>query len=74
MKGFYDSLTIFAMECIPKLANVGVERVGNKFPGIVNWKIGSRSSFTSLVATVFKQVICSTIINYLTVRLFVVSG
>ena len=55
VKGFYDSLSVFAMECIPELAKLGVERVSDKFPKMANWKIASRYSFDPLVATIFKR-------------------
>ena len=63
VKAFYDSLAVFSMECIPELAKLGVEMVGNKFPRMANSKIMSRYPFVTLVATIFKQVMCSTLIK-----------
>ena len=54
VKGFYDSLSIFAMECIPELAKLGVHRVGDKFPRMANWKFASRYPFPTLPDNVFK--------------------
>ena len=57
VKGFYDVISIFAMESILEFVNVGVERIGNKFPRILNWSMGTKSSYGQLAATVFKQVL-----------------
>ena len=72
VKGFYDSLSVFAMECIPELAELKVERAGDKFPRMANWKIASRYPFVPLVATVFKQVICSNLTKKIIVLFFVI--
>ena len=63
VKGFYDALSVWAMEAIPELAKVGAEKVGEKFPRMVNWNMGNRAAYSTLMATVFKQVM-SSFINY----------
>ena len=59
VKGFYDALSVWAMEAIPELAKVGAEKVGEKFPRMVNWNMGNRAAYSALMATVFKQVMSS---------------
>ena len=54
VKGFYETLVVFSMKCILELAKVGVERIGNRLPRILNWKMGVKSSFGTLAATLFK--------------------
>ena len=56
VKGFYDALSVWAMEAIPELAKVGTEKVGEKFPRMVNWNMGNRATYSKLMAIVFKQV------------------
>ena len=56
VKGFFDSLSAFAMECLPDLSKLGVQRVGHNIPRMANWKMGHRYPFPNLLATVFSQV------------------
>ena len=54
VKGFYDTITMFAIESIPKLSKVGVDRVGNKFPRKLNWKMGGKVSYGNFTGIIFK--------------------
>ena len=56
VKGFFDSLSAYAMECLPELSKLGVQRVGHNIPRMANWKIGHRYPFPNLLDSVFSQV------------------
>ena len=56
VKGFFDSLSAYAMECLPELSKLGVQRVGHNILRMANWKIGHRYPFPNLLAIVFSQV------------------
>ena len=56
VKDFFDSISAFAMECLPDLSKLGVQRVGHNIPRMANWKIGHRYPFPNLLASVFSQV------------------
>ena len=60
LHGFYDVVSIYAMETIPELEKVGVVRIRNEgFPRILNWNMVGKGGYATLAATVFKQVFIS---------------
>ena len=57
LHSFYDAVSIFAIETILELQNIGVKRIwDNGFPIILNWSMGDKGGYSTLAATVFKQV------------------
>ena len=60
LHGFYDVVSIYAMETIPELEKVGVLRIRNEgFARILNWKMVGKGGYATVAATVFKQVFIS---------------
>ncbi|KAL5551814.1 hypothetical protein UlMin_001990 [Ulmus minor] len=58
LHGFYDTVSIFAMETILELQKAGVKRIQDDgFPRILNWSLGGKGGYSTLAATIFKQVL-----------------
>ncbi len=58
LHGFYDAVSIFALETIPELEKAGVRRIREAgFARILNWSMSTKGGYKELAATVFKQVL-----------------